>query len=85
MEWLRKQIEEKIKELNKLHFGNSYKQGRVDTLRYVLSLIDQANCDNCIYDISCDKKETWKETDDNMVRIDDITYCSLFKPKENCK
>jgi len=88
MNWLRDKIEKEIKALSENRNVTESPNGQamtayaVASLKEIISLIDQANCSNCKYNIDCDKKETWIETDDNMVRTADITYCSNFETKD---
>jgi len=50
MDWLRKQIEDKIREIYIFSFENDYDRGLYNAYNIILSLIDQMICDNCIYD-----------------------------------
>jgi hypothetical protein len=91
MNWLRDKIEERIENteiINRVLSGQQPNELNeicskyiIDTYKTVLSLIDKANCSNCKYNIDCDKKETWIESGDNMIRIADITCCSNFENK----
>ena len=80
---LKEKIENEIIKINKPHADGGYIQGKVDALRWVLSEFKKMTCENCKYKNSCNKRETWIETNEDIKRIDDITFCSLWEENEN--
>ena len=79
-------IENQIKELNELkgkYYTKEYIKIQIETLNWVLSELKKMTCENCKYVSVCDKRETWIETNEDIKRIDDITFCSLWEENEN--
>ena len=81
MNWLKDKIEERIKqyefENDKIYYDEN-RQQRLLEAREMLSLIDQAKCDNCQYEKVCVIKKQSVIPFKGL----NIIYCSKFEAKK---
>jgi hypothetical protein len=79
---LKEKVENEIKRLEEAKNMNELrKEGVIDYLQWVLSELEKMTCQNCKYVSNCNKRETWIETNEDIKKIDDIIFCSLWDEK----